>query len=61
VTIFPRKYDAAKVLAAFGTTARDETDLAQLTAETLRVVDETIQPEFVSLWLKETPNREQRM
>jgi hypothetical protein len=51
---------AAKVLAAFGATARDETNLAQLTAEMLRVVDETMQPEFVGLWLKETQSAERR-
>jgi hypothetical protein len=49
---YRRKYDAAKVLAAFGATVRDETDLKQLTAEMLHVVDETVQPEFVGLWLK---------
>jgi len=48
---YRRKYDAAKVLAAFGTTARDETDLERLTAAMLRVVDETMQPEYISLWL----------
>jgi hypothetical protein len=52
---YRRKYDAAKVLAAFGATVRDETDLERLTSETLRVVDETLQPEFVGLWLPETP------
>jgi hypothetical protein len=50
---YRRKYDAAKVLAAFGATVRDETDLDALTSEMLRVVNETMQPEFVGLWLRE--------
>jgi hypothetical protein len=49
---YRRKYDAAKVLAAFGVTARDETDLEILTTELVRVADETMQPEFVGLWLR---------
>src|SRR5215212_1042276 len=57
---YRRKYDAAKVLAAFATTARDETDLERLTAEMLRVVDETMQPEFAGLWLKDTQSAERR-
>ena len=52
---YRRKYDAAKVLAAFGVTVRDETDLDALTNEMLRVVDMTMQPEFVGLWLRDTP------
>jgi hypothetical protein len=50
---YRRKYDTAKVLAAFGTTARDETNLDALTAELVRVVHETMQPEFVGLWLRD--------
>jgi len=49
---YRRKYDAAKVLTAFAATARDETDLDVLAAAMLRVVDETVQPEFVGLWIK---------
>ena len=54
---YRRKYDAAKVLAAFGATARDETDLERLTAAMLHVVDETVQPEFVGLWLREASDK----
>jgi hypothetical protein len=48
---YRRKYDAAKVLAAFATTVRDETHLERLTGELLRVLDETMQPESRRVWL----------
>ena len=50
---FRRKYNAQQVLAQFAVTARDETDLDALTAELLRVVQETMQPEHVSVWLRD--------
>ena len=49
---FRKKYDAQQVLAQFALTARDETDLDALTGELVRVVQETMQPERVSVWLK---------
>ena len=49
---FRRKYDAQQVLEQFAQTARDETDMAGLTAELLRVVQETMQPEAVQVWLR---------
>ncbi|MEZ4767861.1 MAG: hypothetical protein R2844_05480 [Caldilineales bacterium] len=49
---FRKKYDAQQVLAQFALTARDETDLDALTAELVRVVQETMQPERVTIWLK---------
>ncbi|RLT45065.1 MAG: hypothetical protein DWI57_01710 [Chloroflexi bacterium] len=57
---FRKKYDAAQVLAAFAITARDETDLAALTGELQRVVQETLQPEGVSVWLKPTQTKSVR-
>jgi hypothetical protein len=54
---YRRKYNTAQVLEAFAVTARDETDLEWLTTQLLKVVDETMQPEHVSLWLHETPTR----
>jgi hypothetical protein len=50
---YRRKYDAAQTLAAFAQTARDEVDLDALTAELARVVEETMQPETIVVWLKE--------
>ena len=49
---FRKKYDAQQVLAKFAITARDETDLDALTGELARVVQETLQPEGVSVWLR---------
>ena len=51
---FRKKYDAEKVLNQFAATARDETDLDTLTAELVRVIQETMEPEHVSVWLKPT-------
>jgi len=40
-------------LADFAATCRDETDFDKLTARLVEVVDETMQPESVTLWLKD--------
>ncbi len=49
---YRNKYDAAKTVAAFSATLRQEVDLDQLREQLLAVVQETMQPTQVSLWLR---------
>jgi hypothetical protein len=51
------KYDAQQTLQAFSAKLRDETDLDQLTDDLVQVVDRTLQPARVSLWLRESERR----
>ena len=56
---YRRKYDAARTLAAFSTTLRSEVDLNELSEQILAVVQETMQPAHISLWLRDPePSRE---
>jgi hypothetical protein len=48
---YRRKYDAARTLADFAASARDETNLEHLSTRLVGVVDETLRPASVSLWL----------
>jgi len=49
---YRRKYDAAKIVAAYSATLRQEVDLDQLREHLVAVVQETMQPIYVSLWLR---------
>ncbi|HYN89679.1 MAG TPA: hypothetical protein VER55_14190 [Ardenticatenaceae bacterium] len=56
---YRRKYDAEQVLTTFASTLRDEVDLDRLRSALVTVVEETMQPAHVSLWLREAPARDQ--
>jgi hypothetical protein len=53
---YRRKYDAARTLAAFSSTLRHEVNLDQLREQLIAVVQETMQPAHISLWLRK-PSR----
>jgi hypothetical protein len=53
---YRRKYDAQRALSTFSKKLREQTDLDRLGDELLSAVRETMQPEHVSLWLRE-PDR----
>jgi hypothetical protein len=50
-----RRHDATRIIEAFGVRLRNQVDLDALHTELLAVVDQTMQPTQVSLWLRPPP------
>jgi hypothetical protein len=50
-----RKYHAATTIEAYSVRLRDQLDLDTLSAELVAVVDQTMEPTRVSLWLRSSP------
>ncbi len=51
---FRNRYDTAITLASFGSKLRMETNLAVLCEQLIEVVEQTMQPERIQLWLRDT-------
>ncbi len=51
---YRKKYDASQTLASFDRTTHYEVDIEQLTSALQSAVEETIQPEYMTIWLKES-------
>jgi hypothetical protein len=50
-----RKYNTTQTIQAFSTRLRDQVDLDTLSTELLAVVDQTMEPTHVSVWLRPSP------
>ena len=57
---YRKKYNAEQALAQFAAVARDEVNMDKLTAALIGVVQQTVQPENVSIWLKDSDAKPQR-
>jgi len=57
---FRRKYNAERIVEAFGVRLRNEVDLDDISQHLLEAVAETLQPEHASLWMRPSRGRAPR-
>jgi hypothetical protein len=57
---YRHKYDATRILAAFSATLRNDVELSQLSEQLVAVVQETMQPAHISLWLRHPEPSQER-
>ena len=57
---YRRKYDVARTLQTFNGRLRNDTDLDELGGELVGVVRDTMQPRYVSVWLRDDPGLSKR-
>lgn len=50
---YRHRYDASQLVAGFGESMRREVDLSQMSNRLLELVNDTVQPEHVSLWIQD--------
>jgi hypothetical protein len=49
---YRRRYDASRALAAFSTTVQEKVELEGVSQALLQAIDETVQPDRLSIWLR---------
>lgn len=55
-SFYRNRYDASRILAEFGATARDEVDLDRLTTALTSAVNESMRPSHISVWIRPDSN-----
>ena len=57
---YRNKYDTVRTIKSFSEAMSEEVDLTQLTEQLLGVVQETMHPTFVSLWIRKSENQQNK-
>jgi hypothetical protein len=56
---YRRKYDASAILQDFSATLQDEIDLTTIRHQLVSLVEDTMHPDNISLWLRQPPTGDQ--